>query len=364
MKTKVTILSLVILTLTFMGCGKEETEEKEVLRNVVYTRVSESTSTVEKTFSGTVKGATEANISFRVPGNLMTKYVGLGAAVRQGEVIAALDPQDYQINYAEAKATLAEAQADVTRTAADFRRYRELFLNDNASKAEYDNSKAAYQAALARLDASRERVSFAELQLSYTKLVAPFSGTITVEMADESENLGAGSPVFTLVREESPEVQIFLPEDFTNQVKVGEPVVITVSALGGESFSGVVKEIGSGITGIGNTFPAKISITDASTNIKTGMTAQVSLGLTNPNAGRLLIPLSAVTEDGSGNRFVYVISSVEDREAVLAKREVKLGTLIGREIEIISGLESGDRVVTAGVNYVYDGQKVKVSTQN
>jgi len=364
MKTKVTILSLVILTLTFIGCGKEEVEEKEVLRNVVYTSVSTSTSTVEKTFSGTVKGATEANISFRVPGNLMTKYVGLGASVRQGEVVAALDPKDYQINYAEAKATLAESQAGVTRTAADFRRYRELFLNDNASKAEYDNSKAAYQAALARLDAVKERLSFAELQLSYTKLVAPFSGTISVEKADESENLSAGSPVFTLVREESPEVQIYLPEDFTNQVRIGEPVVITVGALGGETYSGVIKEIGSGITGIGNTFPAKISITDATNNIKTGMTAQVTLALVNPNAGRLLIPLSAVSEDGSGNRFVYVISPEEGGEALLSKKIVSLGALIGRDIEIISGLETGDKVVTAGVNYVYDGQKVKISTQN
>jgi len=364
MKTKFTILSLMILTLTFLGCGKEEVQKEEVLRNVIYKEIEKSGATVDKLFSGTVKGATEANISFRVPGNLMTKYVGLGARVEKGDILATLDSKDYQINYAEARATLAEAQADVTRTTADFRRYRELFLNDNASKAEFDNSKAAYNASLARLEAVRERVSYAQLQLSYTNLVAPYGGTISVEMADESENVNAGTPVFTLVREETPEVQIYLPEDFTNSVRVGEIVSITVDALDGREFTGTVKEIGSGITGLGNTFPVKVTINEATTDIKTGMTAQVTLSLANLNSGRLLIPLSAVTEDGSGSNFVFALTSVESGEAVLAKRNIKLGTLIGRDIEVLSGLEPGDKVVTAGVNYVYDGQKVKISAQN
>lgn len=364
MKTKSTILSLMILALSFIGCGKEEIEQVEVLRNVTYKEVSVSTPTIEKLFSGTVKGATEANLSFRVPGNLMIKYAGLGTRVNKGEILATLDPKDYEINYAESLATLAEAKANVTRTAADYRRYRELFLNDNASKAEFDNSKAAYEASSARLNAVQERLSFAELQLSYTKLIAPFTGTVTVEMADESENLNAGSPVFTLVREETPEVQIFLPEDFTNQVRVGEMVTISIDAISGENYTGVIKEIGSGITGLGNTFPAKVTINEATTDIKTGMTAQVTLGLLNPNAGRLIIPLSSVSEDGNGDRFIFVVNPTGDNEATLVRKKIILGALIGRDIEVLSGLESGDKVVTAGVNFVSDGQKVKISAKN
>lgn len=353
-----------ILALSFIGCGKEEVEHVEVLRNVTYKEVNISQSTTEKLFSGTVRGATEANLSFRVPGNLMVKYAGLGTRVTQGEVIATLDPKDYQINYSEALATLAEARANVTRAAADYRRYRELFLNDNASKAEFDNSKAAYEAASARLEAVQERLSFAELQLSYTKLIAPFTGTVTVEMADESENLNAGTPVFTLVREETPEVQIFLPEDYTHKVRVGDEVSIRVDALAGNIYSGVIKEIGSGVTGLGNTLPAKVTINEATTDVKTGMTAQVTLGIANPNAGRLIIPLSAVSEEGNGTRFVYVLNPADDGTATLAKRNIELGALIGREIEVLSGLENGDKVVTAGVNFVSDGQKVKISAKN
>lgn len=364
MKTKITLLSLMVLAMTFIGCGKTEQEESEILRRVVYSEANTSGAVVDRIFSGTVQGATEANISFRVSGNLMAKYVGLGSKVRQGEVLAILDPTDYQINYAEAKATLAEAQAGVTRSAADFRRYRELFLNDNASKAEYDNSKAAYDASLARLSAVKERVSFAELQLSYTKLVAPYDGTVSIEMADESENLSAGSPVFTLVREESPEVQLFLPENFTNNVRIGEAVAIRIDAIPGEVFTGSIKEIGSGITGLGNTFPVKVAINDPSTLIKTGMTAQVTMGLSNPNAGRIIIPLSAVTEGGSGEKYLYILTDEANGEATLIKHEIVLGSLVGSDIEVISGLQGGEKIVTAGVNYVYDGQKVKISAQN
>lgn len=364
MKTKSTILSLIILALSFIGCGKEEVEQVEILRNVTYKEVETSSATIDKLFSGTVKGATEANLSFRVPGNLMIKYAGLGTRVTQGEVLATLDPKDYQINYAETRATLAEARANVTRTAADYRRYRELFLNDNASKAEFDNSKASYEAASARLEAVQERLSFAELQLSYTKLVAPFTGTVTVEMADESENLGAGTPVFTLVREETPEVQIFLPEDFTNKIRVGEKVTISIDAIAGGKYTGVIKEIGSGITGLGNTFPAKVSINDPTLDIKTGMTAQVVLGLMNPNAGRLIIPLSSVSEEGNGDKFIYTLNSTGNGEATLTKKKIILGALIGRDIEVLEGLEPGDKVVTAGVNFVADGQKVKISAKN
>lgn len=364
MNFKIKLISLMTLAMTFIGCGSEDIQEDQALRRVVYTKTSQSEDTVDRIFSGTVQGATEANISFRVDGNLMIKHAGLGSEVSEGDVLARLDATDYQINYSKARAALAEAQADVTRNAAEFRRYRELFLNDNASKAEYDNSKASYDASLARLAAAREGVNFAELQLSYTELVAPFDGTVSIELADESENLGAGSPVFTLVREESPEVQLFLPESFTNKVALGDEVSIRVDAVSGEVFTGSIKEVGSGITGLGNTFPVKVGIDETSSLVKTGMSAQVTLGLDNPNAGKVLVPLSSITEDGNGNSFLYTLDNLENGEATLVKNNVELGSLVGNEVEVLRGLNKGEKVVTAGVNYVYDGQRVMTTTKN
>ncbi len=358
MKLKSKYIFFMFIILVVAGCGKQEEEAAKPLRRVSYTTTQISGSNIQKIFPGTVQGATEANISFRVPGNLMTKYVGLGAKVEKGEVIAILDPTDYQINLSEAKAKLAEARANVTRSSSDFRRYRELFLNDNASKAEYDNAKATYEASLANLKATDERANFAKLQLSYTKLVAPYSGTVSIELADESENLAAGSPVFTLVKEEESEVQLFIPEDYTKDVYLGMDVNIRIDALKGKNFKGKIKEVGSGITGVGNTFPVKVSIEDASSFVKTGMTAQVLIGVKNQHAGAIIVPLSSVIEDGNNKTYVYTVDP-QGENAVLTKREVQLGNLYGNSIEIKSGLEPNEKIVDAGVNYIYDGQEVR-----
>lgn len=360
MKNKVIYIPLILSTI-FLSCGKEDEEVKEIPRNVVYMDIEKSPEFSTKAFSGTIKGSTESLLSFRVAGNLNEKYVGLGSVVKKDEILASLDHSNYIIKLSEAKAELAKTKSQVSKAKADYQRYEELFLNDTVSKADYDNYKAVYIASLSQEKVSNEKLNLAQLNLSYTDLKAPFSGTIIAEFANVSENIKVGEPIFGLVLDSNLEVQIFLPEDFIGNISLNDPVSISVDAVKEDNIKGYIKEIGSGVTGIANTFPVKVSFDKPNNSIKSGMTAKVDINFKNKFTDKIIIPLSSLGEEANGKRYVFLAVEGENGSHVAKKTYVEAGEFFGNEIQIISGVTENDKIITAGVNYITDGQQIKLS---
>ena len=353
-------LSLLILTLALAGCT-EEAPQQEVLRPVRSQVVYATGGSRVRTFSGTARAGQETDLSFRVPGRIEALNVKVGDAVRAGQLIARLEPRDYEIAVRQAQANLAQSKARSRNAEADLDRVRALFENDNASQNDLDAAMAQSQSAGAQVDAAAQALESTERRLGYTSLKAPVDGAIAAVPVEVNENVKQGQKVVQMTSGTRPEVEVAMPEVLISQVREGAPVTVTFDALTGATFDAVVTEVGVAATGTATTFPVTVRLVRASRDIRSGMAAEVAFRFeAGERRERIYLPTHAVGEDREG-RYVYVLESGEEEGVGVVRRApVEVGALTPEGLEIIEGLSEAQRVVTAGVRRLTDGERVKL----
>lgn len=350
----------VAAVLLLASCAEEPPPAAPELRPVRFVSVKAVKGARLRTFSGTTRAEEEPSLSFKVPGTIVTLAVKVGDRVGAGVLIAELDPLDYQLQVEEAEAALARAQAEARNAEATFRRVRDLYENGNASRNEYDAARAAAESSRAQVLSVEKRLQLARRQLSYTRLTAPSSGAIAEVNVEVNENVGAGRPVALLTSSKNLEVEVTMPENLIAQVERGQKVSVTFDALPGVTLPAVVSEVGVASTGAGTTFPVRVRLTRTDPAILPGMAAEVGFQFGDTQQRRFLLPPSAVLEDREG-RFVYVVEPGAAQEGVVRRRSVTVGDLTNEGLEVLTGLQEDDRVVTAGLATLSDGEKVSLS---
>ncbi|MGL5964200.1 MAG: efflux RND transporter periplasmic adaptor subunit, partial [Fusobacteriaceae bacterium] len=254
------IIFILILT-ALLGCKKEEAPISNdlAIRPVKYMIVNTENSIITREFSGTVAPKTISELSFRVAGTIIEKYANLGSKVKKGDVLAKLDPSEYQIKSDGIRAQYQEAEARIMNAKSVYLRSKTLFLGNSISKNQYEQDKANYQASLAQLDAAGQNRDFAKNQLEYTILKAPSDGIVAQVDAQLNEAVNAGTPVFTL--SESGDLQaVFSVSDVVINQLYENQIVSIRSISGGEVFKGKISNIGAISNAYGNTFPVKADI--------------------------------------------------------------------------------------------------------
>lgn len=361
MKNK--IIFMLILT-TLLGCKKEETPPSADLevRPVKYMVVNTEKSSTTREFSGTVAPTIISELSFRVPGTMVEKYVNLGSKVKKGDVLAKLDPAEYKIKSDGIKAQYQEAEARIMNAKSVFLRSKTLFLGNSISKNQYEQDKANYQAALAQLEAAAQNSDFAETQLEYTILNAPADGTIAQVNAQLNEAVNAGTSVFTLSESGDLQAVFSVSDAIINKLYENQIVSIT-SISNGEVFKGKITNIGAISNSYGNTFPVKADIINPTPSLKPGMTLSVKVDFKNENAGVIYAPVNSVQSGNDGKNFVMVLTNIKDGLATVEKRYVTTGEISSIGVEINSGLNSGDYIVTSGNTVISNGQNVKLGAK-
>ncbi len=343
------------------GCSEPPPAET-VLRPVRTVTVSSSAEAQVRTFAGLAKAGTESRLSFRVAGTVERIPVVVGQKVERGAVLAALDTTDYELRVQEAVAGLAQAEAASRNAEADYDRVRALYENNNASRRELDAARAGSESSSAQVDAAAKRLEQARQQLSYTRLRSPEAGTVASSNIEVNEAVQAGQMAFLLTSGGSAEVEVSLPEQLIASIELGQQVSVSFPALPGRSFDATVSEAGAAAVGTATTFPVVVRLASADPDIRSGMAAEVGFRFA-PSAGadRLVIPAVAVGEDREGT---YVFVLVEDGEGagIVRRRAVAVGGLSDRGIEVLDGVHIGDRVVTAGVRRLSDGERVAAET--
>jgi len=352
----------VVLILATWGCA-EQTPPEPALRPVRTQQVFSTGVERVRSFSGIARAGQESRLSFKVAGTVELLDVKLGDRVRQGQVLARLDPQDYQLRVEDTEATLARIRAEVRNAEANYARIRELYENNNASRNDLDASLAGFESARAALESGEKRLEQARLQLSYTRLEAPSAGAISQVPVEVNENVQPGQTVAVLTSGARPEVEIGMPEVFISRVREGQSVEVTFDALGNRSFRATVTEVGVASTGLATTFPVKARLESDESEILPGMAAEVHFRFDDGEAReRIEVPAFAVGEDREG-RYVYVVEEVGEGIGRALRREVTVGGLTADGgLEILQGLVDGDRVVTAGVSRIQDGRKVRLDS--
>ena len=180
-----------VLSLLLSGCEKEnKTELEQVLRPVRYTKATLNSGTVERAFSGVAKAQLESTLSFKVAGTLQKRPVNVGDQLTPGQLVASLDPTDFNISVHEAQANLSNAEAELRRTRANYQRTKSLYENDSVSKSDLDAARAAAESANAQVDSAEQRLQSVQLQSSYTRLYSPGRCAVAETYMKVNENCG------------------------------------------------------------------------------------------------------------------------------------------------------------------------------
>jgi len=290
---------------------------------------------------------------------MVKRLVDLGDAVKAGQVIAQLDPQDLRLGQDAARAAVTAAQVSYEQTAADFKRYKDLRDQGFISSADLERRDTSLKAAKAQLEQAQAQANVQGNQAGYSTLVADAKGVITAVDVEPGMVVAAGAPVLRLAHDGPRDVVFSVPEDKVALIKslAQQPGRFKVRLWGTEqkTLPATIREISAAADTATRTFLVKADIgAEVANDIRLGQTATVLVELPQ-TAGITKLPLSALREEG-GRSTVWLV----DRSSMTVKSQVvQLAGADGNEAVISTGLTPGQVVVTAGVHVLNPGQKVK-----
>ncbi len=354
-------LFLLLAIMAFSACTKKEVSKEEVLRPVRYQEVLASGGVQLKTFSGSARAGIETKLSFKVSGTVQTITVKVGEQIKAGKLISSVDPSDYILQYKEADAAVSRADAEEKNAKSGYERLALLYENQNASLAEFESARTQYESARAFEKSAKQRRKLAKSQLDYTRLCTPLDGIVAEVNVEENENVQLGQSIILLNSGSDIEVTVAIPELYISRIKVGDAVKVAFTAIRDKTHEGVVTEVSFATGRSATTYPVTIKINDPDEGIRPGMAVDVLFTfIYEGSENKMLVSAFSVSEDKDGV-FVYVVATGEqDGVGIIQKKPVSVGELTNEGIEITTGLEEGDKVVSAGVSRITAGMKVKL----
>lgn len=340
MKPSIFLFPLALLA----ACGSKDAAQSAPSERPALTRVvGSSADSVQMIYSGEVRARHEVQQGFRIAGKLIERAVEAGTVVKAGQVLARLDPADAGLQTSAAQAQFRLAEAEV-------RRYRELQRKGFVSQSALDGKEAAWQAASAQIGLARN-------QSDYTVLHAERDGVVTATLAEPGQVLAGGQAVLRLAETGEREVAIEIPEAQFGQRKLGEAAEITL--FGGLTLSGRLRELSPAADPASRTYAARVSFAARPEQAALGMTASVRFSPSNAAREPLLIPLSAIYQQGK-QTAVWVVAA--DRSVSL--RQVAVAAYRDDGAVIAGGLNAGERIVSAGVHRLVSGEKIHIIQSN
>ena len=318
--------------------------------------VGDTDSKRQFTYSGEVRGRYESQLAFQVSGKLVKRNVELGSQVGAGDVLMQIDPKDIQqiVNSSSAQVYSAESQLRLAET--NVNRYRQLYEQGAVSRAQYDQYISSYDAAVAVSRQASAQYSQGSNQLDYSVLRAAAAGVISTIHVESGQVVSAGQSVLTLVQDGEQEIEINVPENRMEEIRKTQQIKISFWALPDVVSDGKVREISPIADATTRTYKVRISLLNPPPQVKLGMTASVNVSSeARENKNGLEIPLSAIYQAG-GLPGVWVVN-----KDIVSLNPVKVGEFGKGKIQVVSGINPGDTIVTAGVHKLRNGQQVRIA---
>lgn len=336
---KGTILLAAGLSLVLAGCGhKTKNVELATLPTAtvrVQTVESKKRVATEEVV-GTVRAKLRSVIEAKVSGKVGQMLVVPGQQVKAGELLAKIDAREIQARVEQVVAVRQQAEADLKRFAS-------LLEQKILAQAEYDN-------ALAKARVAQAAVVEAETLLGYTKVIAPFDGVITRKHADVGDLAVPGKPLLEMEDSRTLRLEADVPEAVVGKVALGDKLAVNIAAIRSE-LEGTVSEIAPTADPGSRTFLVKLDL-PAKPDLRAGQFGRVEMPVGETSA--LRVPVAAVVQRGQ----MEIVFVVRDGKAQL--RLVKTGKRLGDEVELVSGVEAGEKVGVEGAVALGDGQPVTI----
>ena len=351
-KSHIAVAALIAVTLA--GCNKTSPllAEARPVRTVTIEHGAEGEIV---SLTGHVRAKDEVSLAFRLDGRMIERPVHVGDVLKAGQVVARLDPQIQDNALRSAEANLASAEAVLTQARLTFGRQQQLLKDGWTTRANFDEVQQKLLSAEAQVDSARAQARTAREQQSYTVLSADAPGAVVAVGAEAGEVVRAGQMIAQVARQGGRDAVFDVPEQL---IRNGPPqdsqVDIALTNDPQVKATGRVREIAPQADAATRTFQVKVGITDPPAAMKLGDTVVGRIRLTAPPG--VEVPASALTETG-GRPAVWV---VDPQSKTVSLRSVEVARYDQADIVISKGLETGEFVVTAGVQTLRPGQKVRL----
>lgn len=289
--------------------------------------------------TATLEADQQAMVVAKVQGIVQKLHAEEGDLVQSGDVLAQLDDEQLQLEADRAKATLDRLKNELDRK-------EELYQKNLISAQEFENAKYEFQA-------QKSAYELAQLQLRHAQIKAPINGVISKRLIKVGNMINTNQETFRITDFDPLLAVVNVPEHEMHKLKIGQPALVQVDAVAGETFKGQILRISPTVNPETGTFEATISLKDESRQLKPGMFGRIRI-IYDTRRNALMVPKNAVlSEDGINSVFL-----IKDKLAF--RKTVKTGYTNGDSIEILEGLSPADTVVTIGQSSLQDSALVEV----
>ncbi|HZO17675.1 MAG TPA: efflux RND transporter periplasmic adaptor subunit [Gemmatimonadaceae bacterium] len=303
--------------------------------------------------TGDLRPIETVDVRARIEGDIIGVYVREGSYVREGQLLAQFEAADQESLRQSALASRAAAQSALSTAQWNLDQTRELFKAGAVPERDVRSAEQAVATARAQLAAAEAQVRAASTEARDTRVVAPTTGTLERRLVESGEHVTRGTPLFTVVRTNALELAATVPARYASNVRTGQ---ITRFTADGRSIEGRVVRVSPTIDPATRSITVYVQVPNPSGALKGGtFVAGRVVGRSIPEA--LVIPGAAVRQDQDGSPYVYTIEG-----ETVAQKPVKVGVVDDATgiVEIVSGLEEGDRVIVGNVGTLGRGMQVRV----
>ena len=335
--------TMIVAVAAFMAVACGNNASKENSQNVVveeHPSVKVAQVFVQKVpqeavYTSTVQAYVKNNIVPQTAGRITKINVEIGDRVKKGQVLAEID-----------KAQLQQAQLQLHNAEVELERLRTLYNAGGLSKSDLDAIELQYNVAKTQVDNLIEN----------TTLLSPIDGVITARNYDAGDMYAMSAPIFTVEQIKPVKLLVAVSESDYSKVKKGDRVTITAEAFPDLTFDGKIDRIYPTIDPTTRTFNVEVIVSNNYSTLRPGMFARVKINF-GENDSVVIPDVAVVKQQGSGERFVYVLNA----DGTVTYQKIELGRRMGTEYEVLSGLVDGATVVTGGQIRLKDGIKVTVN---
>lgn len=348
------LLAAAAFAFSLAGCKQEEAAAPPTPRPVRSVVVERSGLGETVTLTGSIQAEKEVTLAFRIGGRVLERSVDAGDRVAPDKIVARLDPQNELNTLRSARAALAAAQSRLEQDSNTFDRQQTLLRQGWTTRANFEQAQAAFRSAQAAVDDSKAQVEIAEDRVSYTELHAGVSGVITRRLVEAGEVVQAGQPIFIVARDTGFDAVFDVPAQVLRADANHAKVRIALTDDPRVTATGAVRQVDPQADPVTRTFKVRVAIADLPPQMRLGATVTGQVEIDQGHG--VTLPASALTSI-DGKPAVWV---VDPQTLTVALKNVEVARFDPGTAVVSGGLDGGEIVVTAGVQALHPGQKVRL----
>lgn len=348
------LLPLVLSVVLLAACKPQEEPKAEPVRPVRVLTVDKRLSDEPISLTGQIKAEDEVNLAFRVGGRMIERSVNIGDRVTAGQVVARLEQEPARNALRTARANLESARGELVRAENEFNRQRRLLASGATARSQFDQAEQALRAARAQVDSMRAQLDTAQDQLDYTRLIADVAGSVTARGAEPGEVVEAGRMIVRVALQGGRDAVFDVPERLMRVIGLGTEVAVALATDPATRATGRVREVSPQADPVTRTFQIRVGLRTPPATMRLGSTVTGAIQLAATPG--IDVPASALTQV-NGQAAVWV---VDPSSLTVSLRPIRVERYDLANVRVAEGLAANDIVVTAGVQALRPGQKVRL----